>query len=243
MAKKKPDWPDELKEPFPFGDPLVELDRRLSINGSSADQRVQVTDAEAKEVRAFAAEVNRRASIMARFLGWGHDGRLESKEDWERFLVRLCRHWKIRGFHERTGGGRPKKWTNELRQKLVADVQSLMEQGNGRIERIACGIIAGNPQKYLERYRDKDSTLYREFRRSKELLGKQLRSARARNEWFEFLRDHISAAAVTEKLYIVLDALRSSPRSEEFERTKKVIQKHLVHASDSNKVLRIILDK
>lgn len=240
---KKPEWPEELKKPFPFEDPLIEFDRQRSSNKGAAEGKAQASDAEAKKVRPFAAEVNRRLKTMARYLDPADKGRLDSEDDWQRFLYRLCRHWKIPGFHQKSGAGRPKIRTPEMRRMLVADVLSVMERRKGTKARDACRFMARNPQKYLERYRDKDSTLYREYQRSMKLVGRRLRHPRERDELFKIFKDDISAAAVTQKWNLVLSDLFTSSRSEEFQDFKKALEKYPVHAPDSAELIRFIFDK
>jgi hypothetical protein len=151
---EKPDWIDELKEPF-LPHRIADRAVRGLISNEGSAERISA---------AFIAEVKRRVTIIADFLGMSYLPQTET--EWLKLIYYLCRHWHIPAFEEKSPkkrGAKP-KWTDKKRLQLIDDVMSLVKKG--MTESAACAYIAKNPRKF-QNYPTNARTVHREFLRAK----------------------------------------------------------------------------
>jgi hypothetical protein len=189
---KKPSWPAELRKPFPLDDPLAKRAEPLDVSERLASE----FDPEGPEIQEFVAEVKRRVSVIASFVDPLREEFPATEGDWLRLIYNLCLHWGIPAFRKKRGG-RPTKWTDEKRERLFADVMSLVKRG--KTEHTACIIIAGRPQKYIDRYYPKKhKTLHREFLRAKKAFELKRDRSLTREEAIELLMTNKCSDAVAE---------------------------------------------
>jgi hypothetical protein len=152
---KKPDWPTELKEPF-LPHRIADRAVRGLISNEGAAERIS---------EAFIAEIKRRVTIIAGFLGMPYLPQTET--EWLKLIYYLCRYWHIPAFEEKSSKkrGAKQKWTDKKRLQLFDDVMSLVTKG--MTESGACTHIAKNPRKFHQKYPTNSRTVHREFLRAK----------------------------------------------------------------------------
>ena len=187
---KKIEWPVELRQPFPSFSQLTERARLLKPGGSLAE----VIGVE------FFAEVKRRVIAMVGFVDPLTEGPPATEREWLRFIYYLSLYCGIPGFQEagRRKAGRPKKWTDEKRLQLFADVMSLVQRRR-MTEHSACLYIASHPEHYLDRHPNDPKTLHREFQRAKNAFEDNRVPFLTRAEEIQLLIDRYSAAAEKER--------------------------------------------
>jgi hypothetical protein len=151
MARKD-DLPNELKTP-------IRLDRIVS------DARKSGPPGSGQTGKILAAEIRRRAALMAQHLGMSWP---ENERDWLKLLVAICSRWKVPGFELAvTGPGAHKKWTLRKNIQLLNDIDSLRKKNKRLSDYAACRYIASHPDKYENRYPRNLDTLHRQFLRAK----------------------------------------------------------------------------
>src|ERR1700722_13952799 len=112
---EKPDWIDELKEPF-LPHRIADRAVRGLISNEGSAERISA---------AFIAEVKRRVTIIADFLGMSYLPQTET--EWL-LIYYLCRHWHIPAFEEKSlkkRGAKP-KWTDKKRLKQHQEIVFLV---------------------------------------------------------------------------------------------------------------------
>src|SRR5262245_14890724 len=115
---KTPNWPAELRKPIT----LDALDQSLGFYDLNEDEQAR----QDRLFENYVAECARRIQLIAQFF---QIGELAHDPNWEFFLIRLCRHWNVPGFHVAAttprGPGAPKQWTDRRICELFADVMAL----------------------------------------------------------------------------------------------------------------------
>lgn len=170
-------WPPELSKPLI----LEEIDKEISPH-----QRNKYFETE--RLIAIDTDFRWRAEVMADFLRdlfRNDDYPLNpfggADDEWLCLLVRVCKYWKIPGFHvemvKPRGPGASKFWTDQKLCELFSDIQAVVK--NEEIsEHSAAQLIAKHPDDFGNRYvrpgkarsRGAHSTIYRQFNAAKKQI-------------------------------------------------------------------------